>query len=119
MSTEAGAVKPPAMIPQAVADQVLRAARFHASHGTTCMVVTTVSDTPQRLRATAAGVRIAMGAAGHAGAVVVGLHLEGPWLAPGRCGAHDPSTLRSPDLVELAALLDAAGGAVRLLTLAP
>ena len=44
--------------PAEVADQVLRAARFHASHGTTCMVATTVSDTAQRLRATAAGVRI-------------------------------------------------------------
>jgi N-acetylglucosamine-6-phosphate deacetylase len=102
-----------------VADQLLRAARFHASHGTTCLVATTVSDTVQRLRATAEGVRIAMGAAAHNGAVIAGLHLEGPWLAPSRCGAHDPCTLRLPDLVELADLIDAAGGAVRLLTLAP
>ena len=105
--------------PADVADQVLRAARFHASHGTTCLLATTVSDTPQRLRATAAGVRIAMDAAACDGAVVAGLHLEGPWLAPGRCGAHEPRALRRPDPVELAELLDAAGGAVRLLTLAP
>jgi N-acetylglucosamine-6-phosphate deacetylase len=105
--------------PADVADQVLRAARFHAAHGTTCLVATTVSDTPPRLRATAAGVRIAMDAAAHDGAVVAGLHLEGPWLAPGRCGAHDPSTVRRPDQIEFAELLDAAGGAVRLVTLAP
>jgi len=37
--------------PSDVAEQVLRAARFHASHGTTCMVATTVSDTDQRLQA--------------------------------------------------------------------
>ncbi len=35
-----------------------------------------------RLRATAAGVRIAMGAGARDGAVVAGVHLEGPWLAP-------------------------------------
>ena len=105
--------------PADVADQVLRAARFHATHGTTCMVATTVSDTPGRLRATVAGVRTAMRAAAGDGATIAGVHLEGPWLAPTRCGAHDPSALRLPDPVELAELLDAAGGAVRLLTLAP
>jgi N-acetylglucosamine-6-phosphate deacetylase len=105
--------------PAAVADQVLRAARFHASHGTTCLVATTVSDTADRLRATAAGVRIAMSAGARDGAVVAGVHLEGPWLAPNRRGAHDPATLRLPDPAELQELIDAAGGAVRLLTLAP
>jgi N-acetylglucosamine-6-phosphate deacetylase len=105
--------------PSEVADQVLRAARFHASHGTTCLVATTVSDTPDRLRATAAGVRIAMGSAPRDGAVVAGVHLEGPWLAPNRRGAHDPATLRLPDPAELRELIDAAGGAVRLVTLAP
>jgi N-acetylglucosamine-6-phosphate deacetylase len=105
--------------PAHVADQVLRAARFHASHGTTCLVATTVSDTARRLWATVAGVRLAMGAAAAGGAVIAGVHLEGPWLAPTRCGAHDPSTLRAPDPVELAELLEAAAGAVRLVTLAP
>jgi N-acetylglucosamine-6-phosphate deacetylase len=105
--------------PSDVAEQVLCAARFHASHGTTCMVATTVSDTAQRLGATVAGVRIAMAAGARDGAVVAGVHLEGPWLAPNRRGAHDPATLRLPDPAELEDLIDAAGGAVRVLTLAP
>ena len=25
---------------------------------------------------------------------LLGIHLEGPWLAPKRLGAHDPSSLR-------------------------
>src|ERR1700728_3498514 len=83
------------------------------------MVATTVSDTAQRLQATAAGVRIARGAGARDGALVAGVHLEGPWLAPARRGAHDPATLRLPDPGELQELIDAAGGAVRLLTLAP
>ena len=91
----------------------------HASHGTTCLVATTVSDTADRLRAAAAGVRIAMDAGARDGAVVAGVHLEGPWLAPRRHGAHDPATLRLPDPAELLELIDAAGGAIRMLTLAP
>jgi N-acetylglucosamine-6-phosphate deacetylase len=102
-----------------VAEQVRRAAVFHATHGTTCLLATTVSDTPERLRATVAGIRAAIDNPDPAGAVVAGVHLEGPWLAPARRGAHDPATLRAPDAAELDVLVRAAGGAVRVLTLAP
>jgi N-acetylglucosamine-6-phosphate deacetylase len=83
------------------------------------MVATSVSDTPTRLLAVAAGVRAAIAARDADRATIAGLHLEGPWLAPARRGAHDPATLRLPDPGELARLIDAAGGAVRLLTIAP
>jgi N-acetylglucosamine-6-phosphate deacetylase len=102
-----------------VAEQVRRAAVFHATHGTTCLLATTVSDTPERLLATVAGIRAAIDDPDPAGAVIAGVHLEGPWLAPTRRGAHDPATLRAPDPAELDALVRAAGGAVALLTLAP
>jgi N-acetylglucosamine-6-phosphate deacetylase len=102
-----------------VADGVRRTAVFHATHGTTCLLATTVSDTPERLRAAVAGIRAAIDDPDPAGAVVAGVHLEGPWLAPLRRGAHDPATLRQPDAGELDALVRVAGDAVRLLTLAP
>lgn len=56
-------------------------------------------------------------------AVPLGLHLEGPFLAPVRRGAHDPAWLRSP--ADEAALQEAevdgwsAASGVRLVTLAP
>ncbi|HXF81703.1 MAG TPA: N-acetylglucosamine-6-phosphate deacetylase [bacterium] len=50
---------------------------------------------------------------------VLGLHVEGPFLNPAFAGAHPPEHLRPPDAAELGALLDAAPGFVRLLTLAP
>jgi len=54
---------------------------------------------------------------GHRGARAVGLHLEGPFLNPARCGVHDPALLREPD----PALADAwsRDSGVRLVTLAP
>jgi N-acetylglucosamine-6-phosphate deacetylase len=51
------------------------------------------------------------------GARVLGAHLEGPFLAPQRKGAHDPTNLRPVDLDFLKRLLGL--GAVRIMTLAP
>lgn len=48
-----------------------------------------------------------------------GVHLEGPWLSPARRGAHDPRLLRAPDPREVAALLTAADGTLRMVTIAP
>ena len=48
-----------------------------------------------------------------------GIHLEGPFLAAGRCGAHDPALLRHPADLDPAALLAAGDGALRSITYAP
>ena len=52
---------------------------------------------------------------------VCGYHLEGPWLSalPGFCGAHPPEKMCAPSLADLARLQDAAGGNIRLVTIAP
>lgn len=50
---------------------------------------------------------------------LAGIHLEGPYLATQRCGAHDPALLRSPDLAEFQRILRAGRGHVRMITLAP
>ena len=51
------------------------------------------------------------------GARVLGAHLEGPFLAPERKGAHDPANLRPKDLGLMRELLGS--GKVRIMTLAP
>ena len=48
---------------------------------------------------------------------VIGAHLEGPFIAASRLGAHDPAGRRDPDLALLERLL--AAGPVRQVTLAP
>jgi N-acetylglucosamine-6-phosphate deacetylase len=61
--------------------------------------------------------RIAALGGRHAGASIIGVHLEGPFLSRERAGAHPFEHLRTPDRALLEQLLGA--GPVRMLTLAP
>lgn len=90
------------------------AAAFHRRRGTTTTLASLVSASPADL---ITAVR-ALAEATRAG-TVAGIHLEGPWLSPGRCGAHDPQQLRDPDPAEIDALLGVAGDAIRMVTMAP
>ena len=91
-----------------------RVVATHRAHGTTSLVASLVTDTSERL---VSHVR-ALAPLVHAGELV-GIHLEGPWLSSRHCGAHDPTLLRAPDPEEVGRILDAADGAVRMVTLAP
>ncbi len=84
----------------------------HARHGTTALLPTLITDTPDTTRRAIAAVR----AGGLPGCL--GLHLEGPHLDPRRRGAHDPALIR-PMTAEDLALLRAAGLPRLLVTLAP
>lgn len=53
----------------------------------------------------------------YAGAEVLGLHFEGPWIAPEMHGAHNPTHIVDPDLDVAARWVDS--GVVRIVTLAP
>lgn len=92
--------------------QARRAVAFHRAHGTTTTLASLVTAPPAQLRRAVDALAELV-----ADGELAGVHLEGPWLAPGRCGAHDPSLLRDPDPAELGPLLRT--GAVRMVTLAP
>lgn len=50
---------------------------------------------------------------------ISGIHLEGPYLAQSRCGAHNSALLKSPTLEEIKSLLDVGNGNVKMVTIAP
>ncbi len=53
--------------------------------------------------------------------IIVGYHLEGPWLSPkpGYHGAHDPRVMTAPTVADFERLWNASAGLLRLITLAP
>lgn len=96
-----------------------RAARFHARHGTTGLLATTVTASPERTLAAIRALRAAAAEPDEQGARILGIHLEGPYLNPARGGAQNPQWMRDPDREEFAAWREAAGPYLKLLTLAP
>ncbi|HEU0257386.1 MAG TPA: N-acetylglucosamine-6-phosphate deacetylase [Microbacteriaceae bacterium] len=87
----------------------------HRAHGTTRSVLSLVASPLPETKAALS--RIAS-LARH-DPLILGSHLEGPYLAPARKGAHDPANLRTPSLAEAEDLFDAGGGTVRQITIAP
>lgn len=96
-----------------------RAAAHHRAAGSTGLVASLVSGSAARMTAEALALAPLV-----ADGTVLGLHLEGPFLAPSCRGAHDVRALRDPDpgfIERLAAALADAGaaGAIRQVTFAP
>lgn len=89
----------------------------HARFGTTALLPTLITDTPEITRATIEAGKQARreGVAGF-----LGLHLEGPHLSVARKGAHDPSLIRPMEEADLDLLLSSARDlGVLLTTIAP
>jgi len=100
--------------PSEMAAATATVVELHRRHGTTTMIASLVTAHPANLLAQVS----AMAELVRSG-LVAGVHLEGPWLAAERCGAHELSALRDPDPAELDRVLAAGGGTIRMVTLAP
>ncbi|MGR0183743.1 N-acetylglucosamine-6-phosphate deacetylase [Azospirillum aestuarii] len=92
-----------------------RIAEAHRRFGTTGLLPTLITDSAETRAAAVAAVRAGM-AQGMPG--LLGIHLEGPHIAPERRGVHDARFIAPPDAGDLA-LLGGLSGLPALVTLAP
>ncbi len=111
------------------ADTLARVGGAHLRRGTTAYVPTVLAAAPEETCRALETIRDASKAHSTdmieapsfdaSASRVLGAHLEGPFLNPSRAGAQPLDHLRAPDLGLLEELLAAAGGTLKMATLAP
>lgn len=102
-------------------EEARRAVDALARHETLRFFPTFITDEPDRLEAKLANFEKIRAGDPVVAAAACGYHIEGPWLSPqaGFHGAHRPELMRAPDLAVFDRLQKAAGGRIKLVTLAP
>jgi N-acetylglucosamine-6-phosphate deacetylase len=89
------------------------------STGTTSIVPTIITAPFDQLAATLRAAREFVPGLPAGGARVLGVHMEGPFISPVRRGAHNPQWITDPTRTAVTELIEAGGGLLRLVTLAP
>ncbi|ANF31419.1 N-acetylglucosamine-6-phosphate deacetylase [Leifsonia xyli] len=96
-------------------EEMRAALATHREHGTTRALISHVANPLASLRESLAIVAELT----TTDPLVLGSHLEGPFLAPERRGAHDARFLRDPEPEAVEQLIAAARGTLRTATIAP
>lgn len=96
------------------------AAKSHMQHGTTAMAPTTLTASLDELCSVFDVLR-EVKASPEAAAMpeLLGIHMEGPYVAPSQAGAQDPKYIRCPEDGSYKVLAEAAQGAILIWTVAP
>ena len=92
-------------------------AAYEASRGVTSICPTTMTLPEERLAPIVASVAAHEAAAGEAG--IVGINMEGPYIAPDKVGAQNPAYVRSASIEEFGRLQQQAMGLIKLVDVAP
>lgn len=77
-------------------DEINRMRNYYLNNGITTIIPTTVALSDENIKKAVDNITYAMN--DKTGADIAGINLEGPYLSPEKCGAHDISLLKEPDI---------------------
>ncbi len=107
-------------------EDILNMAKLHAKAGTAAILPTIYSGTIQQMRTNMKAVRKAMeeqtknsSLVPRPSSLILGVHLEGPFLNPIKCGAQDKDSFIKPTISNLKKLIDGYEDIVKIITIAP
>ena len=103
-------------------NDILRIAEIHGSHGVSEIIPTVYPSTIGLMRENMQTINDAMALQeqeGREGARIAGMHLEGPFLNPARCGALNSNAFIGPDESVMKELLEGFEDVVRIITISP
>ena len=94
-------------------------AKTVASEGTTSFLVTTMTQSKENITKAMQAVKEYRQADSKEGARVVGIHLEGPFIAAAHKGAQPLEYVKAPDITAFDEYNQASGNVIKIITLAP
>ena len=103
-------------------NDILRIAEIHGSHGVSEIIPTVYPSTIGLMRENMQTINDAMALQdqeGREGARIAGMHLEGPFLNPARCGALNSNAFIGPDESVMKELLEGFEDVIRIITISP
>ena len=98
---------------------VRQMARDLYKEGVAAFLPTTMSASPEDTRAAMEGIRSVMRRPDAHAALVLGAHMEAPYLNPAKCGAQRPEFLHAPDMNGFLAITGGHPEDARIITVAP
>ena len=105
-------------------DHILKIAKIQGSNGVSEILLTIYPSSIEIMRENLETVRKAMekqlsAVSAQPSAKIIGLHLEGPFLNPSRCGALDPVSFVNPTEYNFRELIEGFEDVVKIITIAP
>ncbi len=107
-------------------EDILNIAKLHAKAGTAAILPTIYSGSIDEMRRNMEAVRKAMeeqtknsSLVPRPSSLILGVHLEGPFLNQVRCGAQNKSSFIKPSILSLKKLIDSYEDIIKIITIAP
>ncbi len=99
--------------------EILNLSKILPSTGVTSYFPSIITESAEQMKGAVRNIREALGSKNGGSSKILGIHLEGPYLNPARCGAQPKEHVRKPSFEEFSEFYKLSGGILKRITVAP